>query len=220
MLPTNSYSQDSLSYKKNQISINTGIVHQFFDGSEMINTNHLKSSIEPFSGILYNSIGVNYIRKFNKVEGVSCNLSTFQEHYFNVFEEKVEDQVFARIHLTLSLNYERQEDFKPRFSLNYGGGINYRRGSESLAVGYYNIGGYITEIQNETRRLDDLGLNIFTGIEYKPIKWLTFYSKINCIGFVYLNDHEAIDEFQNIYKIDRYPYRFDLSLRFGVGVAF
>lgn len=67
---------------------------------------------------------------------------------------------------------------------------------------------------------NDIGINAFAGIDYTPVKWLTLSTKINLLGFVYINDKENTRKMKEVYDSPQYPSRLDLSFNLGIGVNF
>ena len=228
--PSTLFSQirDSSKIKKNRISIQTGLFHYFFDKAPILNINHRETLLGPrkgpFNQLLINSVGLTYLRKFNKNESLSLDLMYFDQVYYkhivefpytstyNLPESKVYDRRFT----TLNVNYSRIKKITNTVDFIYGGGINYRHGSESIIVVKMGHG-----IHLEASFKNDFGLNTFAGIDYTPIPWLTLYSKIDFMGLVYLHDKKNIERLGNYSSMpNHYPSRFDLSLRFGIGVNF
>lgn len=218
---------DSTNKKMNRISIQTGLFHYFFDNAPVLNVNHQhsKSTVQnPFKGLLISSLGMSYRRKINCEHSFSIELMSFRNLYDKHtyvygdgdFFDPPEALVFQRNFLSTKINYSRLWEINNRINLSSGGGINYRYGSETLIV---NKGWFDLLLESTNKR--DIGLNIFAGIDFTPFEWLTFYSEIDFLGLVYLNDKENIKKLRKYPNVpDHYPSRFDLSLRFGIGVNF
>lgn len=207
--------------QNNRISIHSGLFHSFFDESPVLNTNHPNKAVKPFSGLFYNSLGIQYDRKLNSKSRFSVEYNYYYEIYQNVYSELVKNVVSERQSNIFNLNYSQLIYSKPKINVPIGIGLNYRHGAEFIVVNY----GYfqyldIYEPLIETRIQRDLGLNLRAGIEYSPIRWLTLYSNFDLIGFVYLHDKNAIERIQDTYGYNKYPHRFDLSWRFGIGFNF
>ena len=60
VIPITSFAQN------NRLAIQTGLFHYFFDKTPVLNTNYLDKQRKPFSGLFYNSLGIQYQRKINK----------------------------------------------------------------------------------------------------------------------------------------------------------
>lgn len=204
-----------LNAQYNRISVQTGLFHCFFDGSSLMNTNYLSKDRGIFGGLLYNSVGLQYTRKINSKNSISTEAMYFYEGYWNVLANKNSQVVQARMYMTYNLNYDRYLSLSKNLDFIYGGGINYRYGLDRVVVGYYGYG-----VQIVGRGYRDIGINLRTGIEYSPWRWLTLYTKFDLLGFVYLFDREHIKKMQSTYSIPNYPNRFDLSWRFGLGFNF
>lgn len=208
--------------QKNRISIYTGLFHEYFDGSPMLNTNYHSEGSGFLADRFYNSYGIEYIRKLNSKSQISIEVSGIARGWRYMYPNYTTNVVSGRKFFTVNTTYERWLQISDKFNFTYGGGINYRRGSESVVVSYYifNANNGLSHSNAVSRMLNDIGLNIRTGIEYTPLKWLTLYTKLNLIGFVYFDHRETIDQLQNVYGYEDYPNWFDLSWRFGVGFNF
>jgi|GEM_PF-2014233 len=235
VIPSDSYGQhsviDSTKVKKNRISVQMGLFHYFFDNAPILNVNHREFNGKPRSGLfhqlLISSYGLNYQYNINQKNSLSVeimmfwnlywgNLETFPESGSNYPPKNVKARVSRRSFTTITLNYSRILELSNQFDFVYGGGINYRRGVESIIVSKNSF-----EDLLEGTFKNDLGLNAFSGIDYTPLKWLTLYSKLNFMGLVYLHDKEGIETLRNYDNVpDYFPSRFDLSLRFGIGFNF
>lgn len=208
------------SQKNNRLTLQTGMFHSFFDESPILNTNYKNKASRPFKGLFYNSLGFQYSRVLNPKSTISIEYMYYYEGYWNVQPNLLKNVVFSRSYNTINVTYERILPFS-KFNITYGGGVNYRNGSESIVVNYYYFGSLgFYESLLETRILNDIGLNLRTGIEYKPKPWITFSTKFDLLGFIYLNDKKAVQKLQQNYNYKDYPYRFDLSWRFGIGFNF
>lgn len=213
----------TLCQSNNSIMLQSGLFHNFFDGSPMMNTKYANEELGVFNGQLYNSVGLLYARRLNSKNSISFGYLYYSEYYWNVYPNLLKNVVTKRNYNTFNVTYERNLFFNQSFSLTYGSGINYRNGSESVVVNY----GYIPSLNSyesllEVREINDIGINLRTGFEYSPLKWLTLYTKLDLIGFAYLNDKKAIERLQdpNSYNYKEYPHRFDLSWNFGIGFNF
>lgn len=210
--PTTIFSQN------NRISIQTGLFHSFFDESPILNVNYPNNG-KLLKGVLYSSFGVQYLRKIGTKNYLSVEYQYYYKHYWNVHPNLLKNVVAQRSYNTFNITYERALSLKHNFTFTYGGGINYRKGNELIAESYGYFSGWGYHSNFESRKVSDWGLNIRTGIEYSPLKWLTLYTKFDLIGFLYLHDKEQIERIKS-YGYKNYPHRFDLSWRFGIGFNF
>lgn len=207
--------------KNNRISIQTGLFHTFFDGSPMLNVNYQNKDTKPFHGLFYNSVGIQYTRTIHANSRISVEYMRYNEMYANASPNLLTNVLYRRETNTFNLHYTRILPLATKLEFTYGGGLNFRHGIESVVVNYYefpNLEGH--EVLLEPRQENDLGLNIRGGLEYSPFLWLTLYSTVDLVGFVYLHDKKAIQELQDFYGYTHYPHRFDLSWRFGIGFNF
>lgn len=205
----------------NRLSIQTGLFHCFFDKTPLLNTNYLNKADKPFNGLFYNSLGIQYQRKINSLSSIGIEYSYFYESYWSVYPNLIKNIVPERQINTFNITYSRFIQLVPKLNFTFGGGTSFRFGSEYVVVNYHYFQNYgFYEPNVEVRLVRDVGVNIRTGIEYSPLKWLTLYTKINLIGFVYMNDHGRIERIRKFYNYKKYPSHFDLSWRFGIGFNF
>ncbi len=206
---------------KNRITLQTGLFHCFFDGTPMINTNY-RNKYEPFRKLLYSSFGGQFRRQLNTKNAVLLEYMYHKSSYLNVITE-LKNAITEIKYNTINATYERCLPIS-KFNLTYGGGLNYRIGNESILVDYlphYNDANQVYyEPIKKSRKLNDFGINMRAGIEYTPSKWLTIFSKVDLLGFLYLSNKTVIKEIQQDYHMNNYPRRFDLSWRFGIGYNF
>jgi hypothetical protein len=205
---------------KNRISVQTGLMHCFFDGSPLINIKYRSKEVKPFQGVLINSVGLRYERKLIEKSSVYLEFMNFFEGYSKTFEEKKTNQVYDRLYNTGTIGYKRFVKFNDMVRFTYGGGLNYRFGQDVITVDYSDFGDLGYESLNKVVKRSDFGINLIGGIEYNPIKWITLYSKFDFLGFVFMVDKQAYQNLKNVYGMDNYPNRFDLSLKIGVGFNF
>lgn len=205
---------------KNSISVQTGLMHCFFDGSPLMNAKYPSKAIKPFQGVLINSVGIRVERKFRTNNSISVDFMNFFEGYTKTFKELKKNQVYHRMFNTATINYNRIISKNDKFSFVFGGGLNYRFGHESVIVAYGYFPNLGAESLVEVAKRSDFGINLIGGIEYTPLKWITLYSKLDFLGFVYMVDKQAYQKLKNVYGMDNYPNRFDLSLKMGVGFNF
>ncbi len=217
-----------IAQEKNRISVQTGLFHYYFDKSPILNINHPgKNKPSPFNRLLINSLGLLYSRTLSSESYVSLEFNTFREGYdkhTSIYPYYGDPQIGFRFFETYNIGYTRIYKTKNKFNFVYGGGINHRRGEEIVIIAIIPMavnGEYeLYELLLENIRRKDYGLNVFSGVEYTPKKWLTFYSKVDLLSFIYIHDKENLNKFKNHYNSPQFPSRFDLSLRFGVGINF
>ena len=206
---------------KNRISIQTGLFHSFFDGTPMMNINH-RNKYEPFRKLLYSSFGGQFRRQLNTRNAVMLEYMYHNRRYLNVIPE-LKNGVAEINYNTINATYERNLPMS-RFDFTYGGGLNYRMGNESVVADYLEYYNYANQVYYEPvmkrRKLNDVGINLRVGMEYALARYLTIFSKIDLIGFVYVSDKSAIHDMQQQDQMNIYPRRFDLSWRFGIGFNF
>ena len=205
---------------KNRISLQTGLMHCFFDGSPLINIRYPQMEVKPFNGVLINSVGLRFERKLKNNYTISADFMNFFEGYTKTFEEHKVNQVYDRLYNTATVNINRFLSINRTFNFVFGGGLNYRFGQENIIVNYGYFGGFGYESLAEVAKRSDFGINLLGGIEYSPIKYVTLFSKIDFLGFVYMTDKESREKLKSVYDMKNFPSPFDLSLKLGAGFNF
>ncbi len=224
--PSASFCQitDTAKIKMNRISLQTGLFHYFFDGAPLTNVGYLNKNVKPFNGFFIDSKGIQYTRIIDDVSSLSIEYMRFGNDYrkhalaFPISK----GVIYFRSFFTFNINYNKYFPLTQKINFTYGGGINYRRGNETIVITrFQTTWGYELIVHGSQKY--DYGLNAFTGIEYTPKKWLTLYTKIDFLSLIYIYDKNAIIKLRQ-YTQHRvplhYPSRFDLSLRFGIGINF
>lgn len=224
----------TISQNNNRISIQTGLFHSFFDGSSIVNKERQASSKfnfrDPhnyFGGYLNDSWGIQFQRKINSKSSISAEYMVLNASYDykEVYNNPTAKPVICTRQLKyFNINYIRQLKLSNQFDFVYGGGLNYIWGSEST-YHYTDWAGWGGEPRFYTHYRNDVGLNLRTGIEYSPLKWLTLYTNFDFIGIAY-SDAKDIDRknaskfYKENHGIKNIPSRYDLSWRFGLGFNF
>lgn len=213
--------------QNNSIGVQIGLFHYFFDDSPILNVNYPSSSKNDiFGGLFINSVGLRYTRKINSRSQIDFELQSFRERYtkHTTTEKIIRPVVGWRNFSTIGTNYFRVKPIHDKFNIVYGGGLYFRHGSETIIISRFPIGNFngqtVYELLVESIKRNDIGINLSSGVEFIPKKWLTLYSKIDLLGFVYLNDKSKAKKMKEIYNAPQFPSRFDLSLKFGVGFNF
>jgi hypothetical protein len=220
----------AFSQLNNRISVGTGLFHSFFDGSAIVNKNLNNYKRVPrnlFKGILTDSKGIQYQRILNKHSSISAEymfLNTGYDYKVVINNPAVKPVLSSRNLKYVNLTYSRLFSLHDKFNFVCGAGLNYIWGHESLYHYTSNDGGWGESYFYGYYR-HDFGLNLRTGIEYSPLKWLTVYTNFDFIGIVYLGTEDVagkkIGNFYNEkFNLKNIPSRYDLSWRFGIGINF
>jgi hypothetical protein len=224
LAPSTSFGQG-----KNRISIQTGLFHCFFDGTNIINSYANQSKKTPrnlFGGILNDSRGIQYQRLMYNKFALSVEYTKFSAGYIDFdlsFNSDTPPVLIGKNSKTITINFSRCLNFENNISFQIGGGINYIKGYESL-YHWSNITGW-HEPHFFSIYKKNLGINLRAGLEYKPVKWLSLFTEIDFIGIVYMktqdgNGMNTNNFFKEKYGLKNTPSRTDLSLRFGIGFNF
>ena len=82
------------------------------------------------------------------------------------------------------------------------------------------LGGGYKEVNVINCNRSDIGFNGYVGYEFIIIKNISVFSKIDLLGFAYLNDKPTRTKLREVYDIKGFPSRFDLSLKLGIAFNF
>lgn len=205
---------------KNGISIQTGIMHFFFDKSPLINLKYPSKDEKPFNGILINSVGFDFSRKINSKYGLSIEAMYFFESYSKNYIEGILFQAGDRGFLTFNPKYDGYHVLNPKWNSIYGAGIAFRFGHENVIINSGQIDGGFMETNVINCNRSDIGFNGYFGYEYIIFRNMSIFSKIDFLGFFYLNDKTTRSKLREIYNVKGFPSRFDLSLKLGISFNF
>ena len=215
--------------KDNRISLQTGVIHNFFDGSSLINKNLNQAKRRPknlFGGALNDSRGIQFQRSLNSRSSISAEYTGLDAayDYVEVFNNaSVKPVVYARFLKFANITYLRNISIANKFRFIYGVGINYVWGFESIYhYTYFNGWG---EPRFYGYHRTDFGLNARTGIEYSPIDWMTIYTHVDFLGIVYSGARDSWGNYAEKWYEEKFgltniPSRYDLSLNIGIGFNF
>lgn|GEM_PF-3720969 len=115
-----------LAQQKNRLTLQTGLFHSYFDGSPLMNTNFPNNAKPPFTGLLINSVGIQYKRTINNKNAICVDFDSFHESYdkhFSTYPTQ-EPVVGSRSWVTVRINYCRAHSLTDHFDFVYGGGVN------------------------------------------------------------------------------------------------
>lgn len=191
----------------NRISIQTGTLHCFFDGSNVKTQN--------------TSFGVQYQGRTKRQHNYSLEFM----HYYHPFENSYNSGLYLSGNLRnadLNMTFLGSRSIGENFQFSFGAGPSMRMSYyelDSIVIPFNLVDGdYYYAIQLKG------GINGRIGLEYQPVKWLTIYSHVNlCHYFMVqkvLFDNPTLFDQGNKLQARTFPSRFDLSLRFGVGINF
>jgi hypothetical protein len=206
---------------KNQLSIQTGLFHRFLDGAPLMNVGQYRT---PWNNIFLESYGLQYQRKLNTSQFLAFSLSGYSNYCVWMNEKDSKLNVSSRTFATLVGTFSNSKSLSEKIDLKYGGGINFRMMIYSLD-GYSDVSTLINVENYYDGTQFQMGTHGQISLNYNPLTWLTLYTQFNAEGYLFSNNFgtnwskQAFDDFT--YKKDfKFPSRFDLSLRFGVGINF
>lgn len=204
---------------KNRLSFQTGLFHYSFDESRLMNTGELKY---PPNGIFNASFSAAYQHQLPTQRWISIEMQRYQASYIYRSDVATVFRTVHRQNIDLNATFITTKALQPKLNLCYGAGPGIRFAtyeSDSLAVDPETL--YWT-----SRSLDQfqIGANGRFGLEYTPFKWLTLFSQLQMAAYVYARNVSFSSKFEvePYFKPTKFnvPSRFDLALRFGVGINF
>lgn len=214
---------------KNRISIQTGLFHNFFDKTPIINTelnNYKRVPRNFFKGMFIDSKGIQYERLLNNKSSISIEFMDLNSDVGTSKDliREIDPMIYGRSIKTINVTYSRKVKLSDQFNFTFGSGVNYLWGHETIYL-YSHWAGWGWESRFHAYYRNDWGLNLRSGIEYTPIKHLTLYTNFDFLGILFLgaadlDGENAANYYKEKYGRTNIPSRFDLSWRFGVGFNF
>jgi hypothetical protein len=206
---------------KNRLSFQTGLYHYFFDDSRLMNTGKYQYGLKPSA--FNSSFSVNYQYQLPTMRLVNFEISQYRNGYLYPTSDPDLIKVNYRSNRDLNVCFLTAKKLQPKLNLCYGAGPSMRfsffyQDTISISQAELNVS------SNEFSQFC-LGANGRISLEYSPMKWLTFFTQMQLAAFVYVRN---VSFYSNKFLFDPYfkpaqfnvPSRFDLSLRFGVGINF
>jgi hypothetical protein len=199
---------------KSSVSIQSGLIHSFFDNTPLINFKHTSKDQGIFHGVHLGSVGVDYNFQINPKNALSIEFNrlynTYQENWYN---HKLGD-ICSRDLRTFYLKYQRNLSISAKTNLNFGVGLSYRIGDINMfTVNGTNPSDYIARYVE-----DNYALNTFVGLNHPLNKRFSIFYKLDLRSIVYYVNREELFTYPELHP--GYPNRFDLSLKLGLSFHF
>jgi hypothetical protein len=211
--------------QRNSLRLQSGLVHCSFDGTPMLNRQGENHSENQF---LYASFGVGYQRKFANQIKMQTDLSVYGHSFKTVDGMQIFNghsypiySLMAKSFSDLQFCFLKTIPVSKAVSFQYGLGPTAR-----LAYYvYYPPEAIPSCFGPDAINSLDIGANVRAEIAYTPVKWLTVFSQVNLVGLAYRFQSPFEADLKHLLLNSRplqlnFPSRFDLSLRFGVGINF
>ncbi len=225
----------SFSQKKNSISYQSGILNHFYDEKPILmNTISLKyvRKISDFTeDVLIKSRSIKYTRVLNQKSNLSLTGGFFkgEKTKIGISHNKYAPDILWRKWYFVSLEYNRILFKKKKFELFYGGGVNYRNGTEGYLIfssPMFIIDGQGAAFENKYSfaRTESIGAVLNLNLKYHF--WRNFYlsSKLDA-QFYFYKFVRARNEFNEL--LSKHPHRdikatkkINHTLTIGVGIDF
>lgn len=202
-----------LSQGKNRISVFSGVLHNYMDGSSMMNTRFSHPDAGIFNGVLYNSLGLEYKYYSSNNYWVGGSAQYLEE--FNAYYKDTKGKIVSsRSHLTGAFNVGRSKSLSEKLSLDYGTGLLYRYSGDDLIDFTSDI-----TLMIEPEVLHSLGLNLNTQLNYKITNYFQLYTGLNARTYL-LGMSSGNAEFLPVTRIVQDGYTLNFSLDLGLSFTF
>jgi len=202
------------SQSKHTFSIQSGLVHSYFDNTPLVNLNYTSKDQGIFHGVHLGSVGVDYNFQINPKNALSVEFNRlYKTYHANWYDHKLGD-VSGRDLRTFYLKYQRNHSISAKTNLNFGVGLSYRIGDINMfTVNGTNPSDYIARYVE-----DNYALNTFVGLSHPLNKRFSIFYKLDLRSIVYYVNREELNEYPQFHP--NYPNRFDLSLKLGLSFHF
>ncbi|MDX1445933.1 hypothetical protein [Lishizhenia sp.] len=164
---------------KHRISLFTGLLQNYADGTVPLNVKSLYPGNGVFNGLLHNSIGVAY--KNYSPKGYWWSGSVQYLHEWSYMERlKSERPIANRLHLTTAMNLGKTKILNERFSLDYGIGLLYRYAEEEVL--HIDANNFILW---EDHILHSTGVNVQCALNYQLGDHVSFFTGVNARAYLF-----------------------------------
>lgn len=198
------------SQSKHTISIQSGLVHSYFDNTPLVNLNYTSKDQGIFHGVFLGSNGLSYAFALNNKSSITfegTRLARTYEKYRNDYQM---GDLERRVLSTFCIKYNRNFLLTEKTKFIYGAGVSYRKGFEDIHLGPAPWPFNSSVVQY------NIGLTTVAGIQYPLNNSFSIYSLIDLRTTLVNLDNN----FQNPRMYNGYPNRFDLSLKLGLSFHF
>ncbi len=209
-----SITQLASAQSRHTISIQSGVIHSFFDNTPLMNINYTSKDQGLFHGVFLGSAGLSYAYALNQKSSITAEATILANSYRKYrYEYPVgEKYTISRILGTFCLKYNRYTELTERTRFFYGLGASYRYGIQDVRSGP-NIS-FCSTLSK--RYQSNLGLTTTTGLQYQLNKRFSLYTMLDLRTVAF----NTGGYFKNTILYDRSPNRFDLSLKVGLSFHF
>lgn len=197
--------------QKHTFSLNTGLRYFFDKDTPVVVTNKKTSFIEEL--FILNS-GFTYSYKIkNSYIGLDVNF------FYNDYKrnESAIPSPSIKNFGTFQLYYSRKFKSFDKIDIYWKTGLVYRHGAETVIIARIPLFQDYYELIIEDSRLRNFGLVAGLNMHYNLNSRWFLSSDLDFTGFFYMHDTERLKE---VYNITKYPSRFDLNFKLGIGRKF
>jgi hypothetical protein len=204
----------------NRLSFQTGLFHYFFDESRLMNTGQY-TWYKP--SIFNSSFSVNYQYQMPTKRLVNFEIMQYRNGYVYPTTNPDLFRVDYRSNREINVCFLTPKILHQKINLCYGFGPSMRFSSfyqDTISINQ----GWVNSLPDQYSRFY-IGANGRISLEYSPIKWVTLFTQMQLSTYVYSRSASYSSfkiEFSPYFKPEKFyfPSRFDLSLRFGIGINF
>ena len=202
----------SRSQLRHVISIQSGLIHSFFDNTPLMNFNFTSKDQGVFHGVFLGSNGLSYAYALNQKSSIALEADRLANKYEKFKSKHQFGDVDRRVLSTYGIKYNRNLVLTQKSSFILGAGVSYRVGK----VYQYTVQSPLH--YSHGYKESNFGINTFTGLRYKLSKNFSFYSILDLRTTFYYVNHKELNEYPELHP--NYPNRFDLSLKVGLSFHF
>ncbi|SFT68333.1 hypothetical protein SAMN05216474_1780 [Lishizhenia tianjinensis] len=164
---------------KHSVSLFTGIIQNYADGTLPFNTKSLYPGNGVFNGLLNNSIGVSYKNYSSKGYWWSGSVQYLNEWSY-IERLKSERPIINRLHLTTAMNLGKTKVLNEHFSIDYGMGLLYRYAEEEVLTPTTN-----NYFLGEDILLHSTGVNLQCALNYKLGDHINLFTGLNARAYLF-----------------------------------
>ena len=219
--------------QRNSFRYQTGLAHCFFDGTPIVNS--ANKVIFGESQYLNRSNGFQYQRILDNSSRLQIDILSYN-HFYRTYNFEnlpaLPDSILfpmltftARKYVDYQFCFLRHKPINKTLAFQYGIGPAFRYATYKYAPPLTVEPGPGPVVSNYTSSIYpfDIGANVRGEMTYTPVKWLTFFTQVNLVGLFFRFENPFFLTTVPLIPASKplqmnFPSRFDLSLRFGVGI--
>jgi len=217
----------AVAQKKNSIVVQTGILNYFYDSNPILMNTSKSGKIDRIRDFtdytLIKSIGIDYNREINQKSSLTFSFNKFSGYFGGNEKSRTnkEPEIAHRDWYLLSLCFNRKLIDRAKFEWTYGGGLQYREGTEAYQVFYEPPNPHPFHVSFLAWQIDkrEVGLNANSRIKYSFLKSLFLYSKLDIQYYIYDAGKPTFDKVVEESPSREFNRTFPLNHTFTIGLG-